>query len=145
MRCTMPAGVPQIARATQELFVPQSANWDLVGGIDFQKGCYPGQEIVARMQYLGRLKERLLRFHVDGEPPDAGTRLYSQRFGDQPCGTVVNAAPAPEGGSEMLAVVQWEAAASGRVHLGSHDGPPLAPRELPYVVPVPVAPVRPQL
>ncbi len=89
------AGVPTIAPATQDLFVPQTANWDLLGGVSFQKGCYPGQEIVARTQYLGRLKERLHLFHVDAPPTPPGTRIYGAVFGDQACGTVVDAAPAP--------------------------------------------------
>ncbi len=138
-------GVPTIALATQDLFVPQAANWDLVGGVNFRKGCYPGQEIVARMQYLGRLKERLFAFHVAGPPPAPATRLFGAPFGDQPCGTVVNAAPAPAGGSDLLAVVQWAAAEAGALHLDSPDGPPLAPRALPYAVPVPTAPERPKL
>ena len=53
--------------------MPQTANWDLIGGVNFHKGCYPGQEIVARMQYLGRLKERLFAFHVDAPPPAPAT------------------------------------------------------------------------
>jgi tRNA-modifying protein YgfZ len=140
------AGVPAVTRATQDLFVPQSANWDLVGGVNFRKGCYPGQEIVARMQYLGRLKERLFAFHVAAPPPSPATPVYSPVFGEQACGTVVNAASSPEGGSDLLAVVQWAAAtADDALHLGAPDGPPLAARALPYAVPVPAAPDRPKL
>lgn len=139
------AGVPLVTRLTQDLFVPQTANFDLVGGVDFHKGCYPGQEIVARMQYLGRLKERLQAFHVAGESPPAGTPVYSALFGDQACGTVVNAAPAPAGGSDLLAVVQWSAVAAGNLRLGSNAGPTLALRDLPYAVPAPAAPKRPDL
>ena len=138
------AGVPHITHATQDLFVPQSVNWDLVGGINFQKGCYPGQEIVARMQYLGRLKERLLRFHVGQGRPTPGERLYGDTFGEQACGTVVNAAPAPESGWDFLAVVQW-AALSGSIHLGSTGGPVPTPRAMAYPVPAPAAPDRPKL
>jgi folate-binding Fe-S cluster repair protein YgfZ len=116
-----------------------------VGGLNFQKGCYPGQEIVARMQYLGRLKERLQRFHVDADAAAAGDRIFGGSFGDQACGTVVNAASAPEGGIDLLAVVQWTALDSGQLHLGSLDGPLLTPRALPYSVPEPVQPTRPQL
>ena len=103
---------------------PQTANWDVLGGVNFQKGCYTGQEIIARTQYLGRLKERLFAFHAPCAtvgPP--GDRLYSPAFGEQPCGTVVNAAPAPDGGCELLAVLQLAAAASGDVRLGALDGP----------------------
>ena len=62
------AGVPTITAATSDQFVPQMLNWDAIGGVNFQKGCYPGQEIVARMRYLGRLKERLYAFHLDTDP-----------------------------------------------------------------------------
>jgi hypothetical protein len=138
------AGVPHITLATQDQFVPQTANWDLVGGLNFQKGCYPGQEIVARMQYLGRLKERLQRFHVEADAV-AGTRLFSASFGEQACGTVVNAAAAPEGGTDLLAVVQWSALDAGPMHIGAPDGPLLEPRALPYAVPEPVQLKRPEL
>jgi len=139
------AGIPVITMPTQDLFVPQTANWDLVGGINFRKGCYPGQEIVARMQYLGRLKERLFAFHVETPPPAAATPLYHAAFGAQACGAVVNAAAAPEGGSDLLAVVQWNALADSALHLGVPDGPTLAPLPLPYDVPAPSAANRPRL
>ncbi|MFO1324765.1 MAG: folate-binding protein [Burkholderiales bacterium] len=144
-RASIAAGVPLITRATQDLFVPQTANWDLVGGVNFRKGCYPGQEIVARMQYLGRLKERLFAFHVSAAVPAAGTPLYSPAFGEQACGTVVNAAPSATGGSDLLAVVQWSAMESDSLHLGAPDGPRLAVRALPYEVPAATAPNRPKL
>lgn len=139
------AGIPAIAAATQDLFIAQAANWDLIGGVSFRKGCYPGQEIIARMQYLGKLKERLVRLHHDGTPPAPGTHLYSAVFGDQACGTIVNAAPAPGGGSDVLAVAQTSAAEGGTLHLGQPDGPALGLLALPYAVPVPVAPNRPKL
>jgi folate-binding protein YgfZ len=139
------AGVPLITAATADLFVPQTANWDLVGGVNFKKGCYPGQEIVARMQYLGRLKERLARFRLDGPPPAPATRLFSDAFGTQPCGTVVNAVSTPDGGAELLAVVQWDALESGPLHTGTLDGPALAREPLPYALPMPEAPNRPNL
>jgi len=129
------AGVPKVTAATSDLFVPQALNWDLLGGVSFQKGCYPGQEIVARMRYLGRLKERLYAFRTQAEDVAATTRLHSAAFGDQACGTVVNAAPDPAGGSALLAVVQREAADAGDVRLGAVDGPPLLPQRLPYDVP----------
>jgi folate-binding protein YgfZ len=78
------AGVPVIMPATQEEFVPQMVNLDLIGGVSFTKGCYPGQEIVARMHYLGRLKQRMYRFHVESaEAPRPGDKLYSTAFEDQ--------------------------------------------------------------
>ncbi len=139
------AGIPVVAAATQDLFIAQAANWDLVGGVNFRKGCYPGQEIIARMQYLGKLKERLVRLHHDGPAPAPGSPVYSPVFGDQACGTVANAAPAPGGGSDVLAVAQISATTSGPLHLGQPDGPALTPLALPYAVPAAVAPNRPKL
>jgi tRNA-modifying protein YgfZ len=130
------AGVPKITAATSDLFVAQAANWDLLGGVDFRKGCYPGQEIIARMQYLGRLKERLFAFRCDAEDVAAAVRLYSAQFGsEQACGTVVNAAPDPAGGTLLLAVVQQSAVEADDLRLGAPDGPQLVPQPLPYAIP----------
>jgi folate-binding protein YgfZ len=136
---TIRAGVPVITAPTSDLFVPQAANWDALGGISFQKGCYAGQEIVARTQYLGRLKERLALAHLDVGSPAPGERLYSVAFGEQACGTIVNAAPAPDGGSDLLAVLQLAAAESGDVHLGVAGGAALRLSALPYDAPAPAA------
>lgn len=137
---TIRAGVPVVTAATQDAFVAQTANWDVLGGVDFQKGCYTGQEIIARMQYLGRLKERTFLFHAEATDIAAGTRVFSSAFGDQPCGTVVNAAPAPDGGSDLLAVVQLAAVERGDARLGDPGGPRLLVLPLPYELPAPVAP-----
>jgi hypothetical protein len=137
---TLRAGVPVVTAATQDAFVAQTANWDALGGIDFQKGCYTGQEIIARMQYLGRLKERAHIFHADGAPAAAGTRLFNAAFGDQPCGTVVNAAPAPDGGSDLIAIVQLAALEHGDTRLGDPTGLALEPLPLPYEIAAPSAP-----
>ena len=112
------------------------ANWDLLGGVSFQKGCYPGQEIVARMQYLGRLKERLYAFRTRSRRRRApATRLYSAAFGDQPCGTVVNAAPDPAGGSVLLAVVQIAAVDARRPSPRRARRPAACGRAAAYAVP----------
>lgn len=137
---TIRAGVPVITPPTADLFVPQAANWDVLSGVSFQKGCYAGQEIVARTQYLGRLKERLALAHIDTPAPEPGERLYSAAFGEQACGTVVNAAAAPDGGSDLLAVLQLAASASGDVHAATPAGPLLRLRALPYPVPAPATP-----
>lgn len=139
------AGVPVITPATQDLFVAQTANLDALSGISFDKGCYTGQEIIARTQYLGRLKERMYVWHSDAQAVAPGTRLYSAVFGEQACGTVVNAAPAPNGGIDLLAVVQTAAAEANDVRLGGPEGPFLARLPLPYVLPEPSAPARPKL
>ena len=137
---TIRAGVPVVTAATQDLFVAQMANLDVLGGVDFRKGCYTGQEIIARMQYLGRLKERLFAFHAVADAVPPGARLYSSAFPGQPCGTVVNAAAAPDGGCDLTAVLQLAAAESGDVRLDAGDGPLLTPLPLPYALPAPAAP-----
>jgi folate-binding protein YgfZ len=131
------AGIPTIVAATQEAFVPQMANLDLVGGVSFRKGCYTGQEIVARTQYRGILKRRMAIAHVDGAAPAPGQSVYSSAFGDQAAGTVVNAAPAPEGGYDFLVVAQVESLGGGGLHLGAPDGAPIAIRSHPASEPAP--------
>ena len=128
------AGIPMIVAATQEQFVPQMVNLEVIGGVNFQKGCYPGQEIVARSQYLGKLKRRMFLAHVDVEAAP-GDHLYSADFDGQVTGTVVNAAPAPSGGFDILAVVQVESANTQTLHLKAADGAALSLKPLPYAMP----------
>ena len=126
------AGIPTIVAATQDAFVPQMANFELVGGVSFKKGCYPGQEIVARTQYRGGLKRRMALAHVASDKrPAPGQSLYSGAFGDQAAGTVVNAAPAPDGGWDLLAVAQLESLRTADLHLDSPTGPALEIRSYP--------------
>jgi tRNA-modifying protein YgfZ len=134
------AGIPWITAATSDRFVAQMINWDALSGVSFQKGCYPGQEVVARMRYLGRLKERLFRLHADAPPPSPGARLFSPAFGDQACGTVVNAAAAQGGGTDVLSVVQLAAIDAPGLALAAPDGVLLETRSLPYPLPDVVVP-----
>jgi tRNA-modifying protein YgfZ len=127
------AGIAWITPATQEQFVAQMTNYELIGGVDFKKGCYPGQEIVARTQYLGKLKRRMYRIHVDSALA-AGDELFSADFDGQASGMIVNAAPAPNGGFEALAVIQIESAASQTMHVRTIDGPILKILDLPYAI-----------
>ncbi|APV52183.1 hypothetical protein BWI17_22420 [Betaproteobacteria bacterium GR16-43] len=130
------AGVPTILAATQEAFTPQMVNFELIGGVNFKKGCYPGQEIVARTHYRGGLKRRMALAHFAGaEAPKPGDSLYSIAFGDQAAGQVANVAPSPTGGYDALIVAQLESLDSGDLRLGSLTGPALELRELPYSVP----------
>ncbi len=100
------AGVPQVVAATQEMFVPQMINFDAVAGLDFKKGCYPGQEVVARAQYRGQVKRQMRRARiVAAAAPAAGQDLYCDDQPDQACGTVVAVAAADNGACELLAVV----------------------------------------
>ncbi|MDH3281653.1 MAG: folate-binding protein [Gammaproteobacteria bacterium] len=129
------AGLPHIRTDTQELFVPQMANLDILGGVNFKKGCYPGQEIVARMRYLGKIKQRMIRVHVEsGEPPLPGEKIYAPDRGEQSAGTIVNSAPNPDGGYEALAVVQRSSIAHGDLRLRSLAGQQLTIRNLPYSI-----------
>jgi len=125
------AGIPTVVAATQEEFVPQMANFDLIGGVSFRKGCYTGQEIVARTQYRGILKKRMALAHVEGAAPAPGQSVYSAAFGDQSAGKVVNAAAAPGGGYDFLVVAQIESLRDGDLRLGSPDGAPIAIRSYP--------------
>jgi tRNA-modifying protein YgfZ len=129
------AGVPVVLPETQEQFVPQMANLDLIGGVSFEKGCYPGQEIVARMHYRGTLKQRMYRASVPTtERVEPGGKLYSAAFGEQACGTIVNAARSPEGGCDVLAIIQIAAAEKGELRWQSPDGPALTMLSLPYAI-----------
>ena len=129
------AGLPLITAATQEEFVAQMLNYELIGGVNFKKGCYPGQEIVARTQYLGKLKKRMYRVRIDAEQaPAAGTDLFTPAFGEQSAGKLVNVAASPDGGFEALAVMQISCADTGEIHLGSPTGITLMLLDLPYSV-----------
>lgn len=129
------AGIPRIVAATQEAFVPQMVNYEhsAVGGVSFQKGCYPGQEIVARTQYLGKIKRRMYRARIDADLPP-GTDVFTPEAGEQHCGALVLSAPSPAGGFECLVVVQSSGAEAGEVHAGSPAGPRLEILPLPYTV-----------
>ncbi|MGY2274632.1 MULTISPECIES: CAF17-like 4Fe-4S cluster assembly/insertion protein YgfZ [Pseudomonas] len=127
------AGIGQVMPQTRELFIPQMLNLQAVGGVSFKKGCYTGQEIVARMQYLGKLKRRLYRLSLDApELPEPGTPLFSPSH-NSAIGEVVIAAKAGES-IELLAVLQAEAADSGDVHIGTLEGPGLQLLDLPYTL-----------
>lgn len=126
------AGIPHITLPTQEEFVPQMANLELIGGVSFTKGCYPGQEVVARTKYLGKVKRRTYRAHIDGGCPLPGTDLYSPDLPDQSCGKIIEAAPSPSGGCEILASMLMSSAEAGEVRVGGADGLQLAFRSLPY-------------
>lgn len=134
------AGIPVILPATQEQFVAQMVNLELLGGVSFKKGCYPGQEIVARMQYLGKLKRRMYLAHIkatDHPIPQAGDELFSADMEEQSCGRIVNAAAAPGGGYDVLAVVQISSQESQTIHWQSLQGATLQFMPLPYPFPKP--------
>ena len=142
------SGIPAILPKTQEQFVAQMVNLELIGGVNFKKGCYPGQEIVARMQYLGKLKRRMYLAHLDypahldyrahpdsSDAPQAGDELFSADMEGQASGMIVNAAPAPRGGYDVLASVQTSSRATQAVHWKSAQGAALQFLPLPYPLP----------
>ena len=131
------AGQPRVVAATQEAFVPQMLNMELpeVAGVSFTKGCYPGQEIVARTQYLGKIKRRMFLAHLQtADEFGAGTPVFSSLTGEQQCGTVVSCARAPDGGFDALICVQSTAAEGGELNLGAPDGPRPVMLQMPYLV-----------
>lgn len=127
------AGIPTIEARTADAFVPQMANMQLIDGVSFHKGCYTGQEVVARMQYLGKLKRRMYLAEVASEqPPRPGDELFSPAStSQQGSGTVVASSPVGAGRHALLAVVEVKAAEDGEVQL-SADGPRLDFQPLPY-------------
>ncbi|HEY9197823.1 MAG TPA: folate-binding protein YgfZ [Gammaproteobacteria bacterium] len=127
------AGIPAILPETADAFVPQMVNYQIIGGVNFKKGCYPGQEVVARMQYLGKLKRQMYLARVDSpDAPRPGDDVYSADDPEQSAGKIVNAQPHPDGGYQLLAVVQIASREGGQVHLGSAQGPLLTFGDLPY-------------
>ena len=130
------SGIPDIFEGTVEAFVPQMANLHAIGGVSFKKGCYPGQEVVARMQYLGKLKRRMYRAHTNtNNIPLPGDNLYSSK-GEDSVGKVVQAQNSPQGGVNLLAVLQIAQVEQNSIHLESKQGPQLKFIDLPYEVPL---------
>ncbi len=129
------SGVPRIVAATVEQFVPQMVNLELVGGVNFQKGCYPGQEVVARSQYRGTLKRRG-QLLVGTAPLHPGQEIVHSADPGQPAGLVALAGELPGVGPVALAELKLAALEGGSLHLGTADGPVLTPAALPYAVPV---------
>ena len=125
------SGVARVQAATQEQFVPQMVNLELVGGVNFQKGCYPGQEVVARSQYRGTLKRRA--YVLTGTQALApGQEIYSSLDPDQPAGMVALAGTSHSGEHAALAELKMAALEAGTLHAGAAAGPLLLPGTLPY-------------
>jgi folate-binding protein YgfZ len=128
------SGIPTIESSTVDQFVPQMLNLEVLGGVDFQKGCYPGQEVVARSQYRGTLKRRMFLFDCDAAA-SAGQEVFHGADPGQPAGMVVNGAKAPSGAWSALVELKLAALDGGTLHLGSAHGAPLQRAELPYALP----------
>ena len=119
------AGLPMVRQATQEEFVPQMVNFDKLGGVSFQKGCYPGQEIVARTQYLGKVKRHLYRVHAEAPLIPGMSLSVTDADGAHAVGVIANAANSPDGGFDALAVI-LETALNSPIHADRPDGPSLS-------------------
>lgn len=131
------SGIATIAQPIFESFVPQMLNYESVGGVNFKKGCYPGQEIVARSQFRGTLKRRAYLVHTDSDvAPVPGQEVFHSQDSEQPCGLVAASAAHPEGGFDAIVSIQTAAAAHSEekrfLTLGSATGPALALLPLPY-------------
>ncbi len=129
------SGVPTVYTNTVEAFVPQMLNMQLIDGISFDKGCYVGQEVVARMKYLGELKRRMHLARTNSSTqPQPGDEICSDTDtkSGQGTGKVVMSAPSPDGGYELLAVIENSAIEAGSLHLGSSTGAKLETMPLPY-------------
>ncbi len=126
------SGVATLTQPLFEAFVPQMLNYESVGGVNFKKGCYPGQEVVARSQFRGTLKRRAYIAHA-GSPVAVGAEVFATSDLEQPCGTVVQVAPAPGGGVDLILSMQISAA-EGSLQVGAPDGVALALQPLPYAL-----------
>jgi folate-binding protein YgfZ len=127
------AGMAWVRGATVEAFVPQMINFEVLGGVNFKKGCYPGQEIVARSQYRGTLKRRLQVFETEG-PAAIGQEIFHSADPEQPAGVVAGAGQ--RGGRTLLtAEIKLAALEGGSLHLGSASGAVLQAHALPYEIP----------
>src|SRR5690554_205733 len=127
------AGVPMLSKASSDAYVPQMLNWQHLGGVHFKKGCYTGQEIIARMHFLGQLKRSLFRFRLDqaGQMPAPGANVLA---GDRSVGTLVNVVRFTNGTIELLAVVRHDVAGDSLTIDGT-PSQPLTQLPLPYSVP----------
>ena len=127
------SGIATITTPIVEAFVPQMLNYESVGGVNFKKGCYPGQEVVARSQFRGTLKRRAFIAHADAEL-NAGQEVFQASDAEQPAGIVAEAAPSPAGGWDAIVSLQLSAAEAGDLHAGSASGAPLKLLPLPYLL-----------
>jgi len=128
------AGIPVITAAAIDTYVPQMTNMQLINGVSFTKGCYPGQEIVARMHYLGKLKRRMYRIGFDAhEKPETGTPLVTETSTEsQDIGTIFSVQKNPDGNYDALAVIQVSDAENSQLKLGDAKGPDVTVMDLPY-------------
>jgi hypothetical protein len=131
------SAIARITAPTVELFVPQMVNFEAVGGVNFKKGCYPGQEVVARSQYRGTVKRRMFPAHTSDEL-EAGQEVFNSEDPSQAAGIVVLSAASPSGGHDALIELRLQAVEQGTLHAGTARGPLVIPGTLPYELPAEV-------
>ena len=130
------SGYPVIEAPTADQLVPQMLNYELIGGINFQKGCYPGQEVVARSQYRSTAKRRMFLFECASEALP-GTEVFHNADPAQPAGLVINSAPRTGGaGYRLLVEVKLAAIGHGELRLSTANGPLLEQQDMPYPIPL---------
>lgn len=120
LRADIAQGFPLVTQATSEHYVPQMVNLDKLGGVSFKKGCYPGQEIVARTHYLGKIKRHLYRVQA-AQPLTAGAEVRSALLNDQACGSLLSVAPGDTGNEWLALAVLQQDAIAGAIYLGSNQ------------------------
>ncbi len=125
------SGIAMITAPVTQAFVPQMLNYESVGGVNFKKGCYPGQEVVARSQFRGTLKRRAFLAHSDA-PLAAGNEIFHDTDPEQPCGTVAQAAASPDGGYDAIVSMLVSASEVVGLHIASASGPALLVTPAPY-------------
>ena len=125
------SGIAMITQGIFEAFVPQMLNYESVGGVNFKKGCYPGQEVVARSQFRGTLKRRAYIVRGAGNA-QVGQEVFQSLDAEQPCGLVASSAANPAGGFDAIVSIQTSAALTGTLSLGGPLGPAMSLLALPY-------------
>ncbi len=121
LRADIAQGFPLVTQATSEHYVPQMVNLDKLGGVSFKKGCYPGQEIVARTHYLGKIKRHLYRLKAE-QPLATGSEVRSAVLNGQACGSLLSAAPAESGNTWLALAVLQQDAIAGAIYLETDQG-----------------------
>jgi folate-binding protein YgfZ len=125
------SGVAAVSAPVARAFVPQMLNYESAGAVSFKKGCYPGQEVVARSQFRGAIKRRAFVGQVDGAAR-TGQEVFSPADPAQPAGLIAQAAAAPQSGTAVIVSLQLAAAQAGDLRVGAPDGPRLGDLHLPY-------------
>jgi folate-binding protein YgfZ len=127
------SGIATLSAPLVDAFVPQMLNYESVGGVSFKKGCYPGQEVVARSQFRGAIKRRTYLAHAP-VALEVGAEVFTPSDLEQACGTVLQAATNPAGGWDALVALQISATLTGPLQVGAGNGPVLTLRSLPYAL-----------